>query len=240
MSTHMKTYLETVAEIVPSPTRYAAYLRLVFDGVPLVGRTVLDVGGGSGLISFYAAANGASKVVCLDPAGDGSNPAMELQYQLLDAGVGGPVLKMQRRFQDLDPGDACYDVILMHNAVNHLDEEACARLPAADARDTYRAIFASLRALLVPRGHLIVADCGRRNIWGHLHLPNVFAPTIEWRIHQQPKVWSELLVEAGFLPARIRWDAPSKLRGPGQMIFGNRVGGYLTGSHFILTTQAER
>lgn len=234
----MDAYLTALGNLVPSPSLYAAYLRLLFDGVPIDGRNVLDVGGGSGLISFYTAANGAKSVVCLDPAGDGSDPAMERHYHLLEAGVGGPVVKVRRRFQDLDPQETQYNILLVHNSVNHLDEDACERLPAEDARQSYTAIFSHLRSLLAPGGHLIMADCGRRNMWGDLHLPNVFAPSIEWHIHQQPDVWDELLVSCGFLPGRIRWDAPSRLRRPGQMVFGNRIGGYLTNSHFILTSRA--
>jgi SAM-dependent methyltransferase len=231
----MDAYLTALNQLVPSPSRYATYLRLLFDGVVIAGRSVLDVGGGSGLISFYAATSGASSVVCLDPVGDGSNPAMERQYELLETGVGGPVVRVRQRFQDLDPLEGRFDIVLIHNAVNHLDEDACERLPAADARQAYTAIFSNLRSLLAPGGHLIMADCGRKNIWSDLRLPNVFAPGIEWNIHQQPEIWNELLLSSGFGVGRIRWDAPSKLRRTGQIVLGNRVGGYLTNSHFVLT-----
>lgn len=234
----MERYTDTLVNFVPSPERYLTYLDLVFDGVPLDGRSVLDVGGGDGVISFYAAARGASKVVCLDPAADGSSPAIDDRYALLEDEVGGPVIKLRERFQDHDPGVAKYDVLLVHNAINHLDEEACSRLPDdPDAVAAYREIFRDLRGLLKLGGHAIVADCGRRNLWGDLGVHNVFAPTIEWEIHQEPKVWDQLMTDAGFEPGRIRWDAPSKMRRPGQVVFGNRVGAYLTNSHFILTAR---
>lgn len=235
----MQTYLETIGRFVPSPERYAAYLDLVFDGVPLAGRSVLDVGGGDGIISFYAASKGASRVVCLEPGADGSSPAIDERYQTFTERVGGPVVRLNERFQDHDPAGEKYDVVLVHNAINHLDEDACARLPEPDAEAAYRSIFASLRQLLKPEGHIIVTDCGRRNLWGDLRLHNVFAPTIEWHIHQEPKVWDRLMVGAGFAPGRIRWDAPSKMRKPGQVLFGNRPGSYITNSHFIITCRAD-
>lgn len=233
----VQDYRDAISPFVPSPSRFTRYLRFVFDGVSLEGRTVLDVGGGDGIASFFAAAQGAAKVVCLDPGADGSSTAIDDRYRILSERVGGPVTRMVERFQDHDPGEDRYDVVLVHNAINHLDEDACARLPAADAQASYRRIFAALRDLLNPGGHMIVADCGRRNLWGDLHLPNMFAPTIEWSIHQEPGVWDALMVAAGFSPARIRWDAPSKMRGPGQLLFGNRVGAYLTSSHFVMTAQ---
>lgn len=233
----MKTYVDELSRIVPSPARYLAYQGLVFEGVPLAGRRVLDVGGGNGVMSFYAASRGASKVVCLDPLQEGSNNAMNRQYESFARHVRGPVTRIRERFQDWEP-DQVYDVVLAHNAINHLNENACARIPAPDARKICLDIFTRFRSLLAAGGHLILTDCGRRNLWGDLHLPNIFAPTINWRIHQQPQVWDTLMVAAGFQPAQIRWAAPSKLRGPGQLIFGNRFGGYLTNSHFILTSQA--
>lgn len=232
----MQAYREALGAIVPSPTRYLAYQALVFADVQLAGRRVLDVGGGNGAMSFYAASRGARSVVCLDPLEEGSNDAMDHQYQSLAQHVGGPVTRIRERFQDWRTAQV-YDVVLVHNAINHFDEVACGRIPAPDARAAYVRIFTALRALLAPGGHLVLTDCARRNLWGDLHLPNVFAPTIDWRIHQQPRVWDALMVEAGFQPGRIRWIAPSRMRRPGQLVFGNRLGGYLTNSYFILTSR---
>lgn len=49
------------------------YLDWLFADVPLRSALVYDVGGGNGLISFYAAERGAREVVCIEPLGDGSH-----------------------------------------------------------------------------------------------------------------------------------------------------------------------
>jgi SAM-dependent methyltransferase len=213
-----------------------AYQQRLFCGVPLAGRRVLDVGGGNGLMSFFAAANGAGPVVCLDPMADGSNPAMDRQYRLLDDAMGADVDVRVRRcgVEDLDPDSGQFDVVLVHNAVNHFNEAACAALPAAWAAAWYRELFGRIAALLPPDGDLILADCAARNLWGDLGVRNVFAPTIEWRIHQQPRVWVRLLEAAGFDRPLVSWNPPGRLGTAGRMLLANRVGGYLTNSHFTI------
>jgi hypothetical protein len=47
------------------------FMRSIFRGSLLEGARVLDVGGGTGLCSYYAAAVGATKAVCLEPEADG-------------------------------------------------------------------------------------------------------------------------------------------------------------------------
>ena len=47
-----------------------------FKGIDLQNKCILDVGGGNGLFSFYAACRGAKKVVCLEPEVDGSVAGM--------------------------------------------------------------------------------------------------------------------------------------------------------------------
>ncbi len=41
------------------------YLDSLFRDIPFENKTMLDIGGGSGIFSFYAACMGAKRVVCL-------------------------------------------------------------------------------------------------------------------------------------------------------------------------------
>lgn len=210
---------------------------LLFDGVPLSGRSLLDVGGGSGLMSFYAAARGANPVVCLEPSDAGSNPKMDDQFLEWQAGLGrrANVELARQTLQQLDPADRSYDVVLLHASVNHMDEDACRRLPYdALARATYSKMFDKLARLTVPGGDLIIADAARKNAWAAIGRRSPFAPTIEWGIHAQPRVWAELAEEVGFSNSRVTWRSHDRLGKVGQVALGNPVGGWLTNSAFIL------
>ncbi len=238
MTNELTAYASAIQVITPHARRYLRYLDRVYRSVDFEGRRVLDVGGGNGVHSYYAAARGAAKVTCLDPIEDGSNPAMEGHYAHLEQRVGGPVEKVRSRFQDHQVYDP-YDVVIVHNAINHLDEDACAALPDDErARESYKVIFKALRVQLRTGGFLVVADCARRNLLGDLNLHNPIAPTIEWHIHQQPETWLALMSKAGFARGGIRWNAHWRLGRPGQLLLGNRLGAYATSSHFTITAQA--
>lgn len=214
------------------------YLDKLFHGVSLSGRTVLDVGGGNGMASFFAASRGASRVTCLEPLIDGSRTVMQDQFdalhRLTELDVDLRRCTLDRYLEELPVADRL-DVVVMNNVINHLDEEACARLHAdAPARDRYLTVFRNLYHAMEPGGDLLVADCGRSNLFGSRGLRSPFAPTIDWRIHQQPDTWSSLLDEVGFTTTRLVWNAPRQLGAVGQVLLGNRLGAYLTTSHFIL------
>lgn len=221
----------------PRETILRRYTAQLFAGVPLHGRSLLDVGGGSGLMSFYSAAQGADPVVCLEPSAAGSNPRMDADFARWATGLApdAKVELVRQTFQDLDPADRRFDVVLVHSAINHLDEAACSRLPDdPQARATYREMFAKLASLTVPGGDLVISDAARKNAWGALGLRSPFARTIDWDIHAQPSVWADLAAEAGFSQPSIRWRAHNRLGRPGQAILGNPLGGWLTNSMFIL------
>ena len=53
-----------------------------------------------------------------------------------------------------------YDVVIMHNSINHLDEEAGIHLLKSDASyKTYLTIFENVFRIMKKGGVLIVTDC---------------------------------------------------------------------------------
>lgn len=220
--------------------RMPAYLRQLFSRTELAGRRVLDVGGGDGIMSFFAATRGAADVVCLEPIGDGSSAdaGRKFRHQARELGLRSVrfvPLTLQRY---LDQDAQTFDVVLLHHSINHLNEGAAAVVHTdAAARDEYVALFGRLRRVLSPGADLVAADCSRRNFFSDLHMRNPLARSIEWWKHQSPWTWSAMLRDAGFCNATVQWTAPSLLGASGQVVLGNRIGAYFTTSYFVLRCQ---
>jgi SAM-dependent methyltransferase len=213
------------------------YLNNLFQDVELAQKEVLDVGGGRGLLTFYAAIRGAKKAVCLEPEQDGSNNGMikgyyDLRMQFPET---LPVELRSLTLQDYlqQAGAETYDVIIMHNSINHLDEEACIHLlKSNDCYNRYLTIFKNVFRLLKKGGVLIITDCSRNNFFNDIGVRNIFVPTIEWHKHQQPGTWISILTKAGFKNAEVQWLSPNRLGKPGRLVMGNYFMSYLTRSYF--------
>lgn len=218
---------------------YANYL---FDGIDFRGKTMLDIGGGDGMLSFYAACAGAAKVICLEPEVAGSSAGTDAAFQRTASFLGQEnVQLLPRRLQDYDSGDGSFDILLLHASINHLDEGACIRLARdREAQRSYEQLFGKLASLARPGAKLLVVDCAQRNIFADLHIKNPFAPTIEWHKHQSPKLWARLLAQAGFNNPIIRWNSFNTLRTCGRLFLGNGIAAYCLTSVFCLTMEKRR
>ena len=213
------------------------YLNYLFDNVSFENMRMLDVGGGTGLLSFYAGCTGAREVICLEPAISGSRPGTIENFRRLQAGL--RTLKQVRleptTIQEFNGDNEKFDIVLLHNSINHLDEQACTRLQHDDrAIETYLGIFQKLSDSSHPGAKLIITDCSRYNFFALFNLRNPFSPTIEWDKHQTPGYWAKLLTTAGFCNPEIRWTSFSRLRLPGRLVLGNKIASYFLRSHFCL------
>jgi hypothetical protein len=146
---------------------------------------------------------------------------------------------LRTTLQQFDPDRAKFDVLLLHNSVNHLDESACMALGDDDnAWQTYLAIFEKLRDLAAPGATLILADCSRHNFFGLVGMRNPFARSIEWQKHQPPEIWIRLLERCGFANPRLSWTTFNSLGSLGRVALGNRLAAYFLMSHFRLSMRA--
>jgi SAM-dependent methyltransferase len=210
------------------------YQRTFFRGISFAGKRLLDIGGGNGEQSFYAACRGAAQVVCLEP-----DPREAEVFGRLAAALPLPqVTFCQSTIQEYEPGDGRFDLLLSHDSINHVDETACINLrrdPAA--RQAYLEVFRKLHRLAAPGATLLITDASPHNFFPHLHLRNPFSRGIEWHKHQPPRVWATLLAEAGFTRPHISWSSIGRFLWPGRLLLGNRVGAYFLNSHFRLVMQ---
>src|SRR5690606_20719227 len=159
--------------------------------------------------SFHAALRGAKHVTCLEPEVEGSRSGMKQTFQRVRdrLGLAECVELKPIPLQSLELSADRFDVGLLHNSINHLDEDACIRLRTDQAaRASYLKVLSQIAGLLNNRGVLQISDCSSRNLFAQLRLRNPFAPTIEWHKHQPPEVWAALLEQVGFEAPRVRWS----------------------------------
>jgi SAM-dependent methyltransferase len=220
----------------PSEGNLRFFLDTLFGKTDFRNKRVLDIGGGSGLISFYAACRGARDVVCLEPEGEGSSHGAREAFQKRSAFLKlDNVVFRPTTLQAFDSDGAPFDVIVLCNSINHLDEAACMSLLETGAsRIVYKELFSKMFALSSHGARLIACDCSRDNFFARYGIRNPFAPTIEWNKHQAPETWVDLLREAGFVNPEIRWTSPNRLRRWGGILLGNRPMAYFLDSHFCL------
>lgn len=200
-------------------------------------------------MTFYAAVKGAEKVVCLEPEFDGSSSGMikkfnEFKSALLSSSethlsaseIEHLPLTLQDYLKQIKNNE--YDIVVLHNSINHLNEEACISFRELESSyNTYKEIFKEVYDKMKFGGKLIVADCSCHNFFNSIGVKCIFNPTIEWHKHQAPQTWVSLLGEIGFKKPKIEWSSPNRLGKAGRVIMGNSFMSYLTQSHFKFTME---
>ena len=221
---------------IGTPKNLAFYLDNMFKSIDLKGLNVLDIGAGIGVFSIYLSIMGANRVCSLEPELDGGHDTMNLKFEDLKTRLEiRNVSLLKQSFQDTDEDYGPFDLILMHNSINHLDEVACMKLGIDDAaRELYIKFFRKLFWLTHQNGTVIIADCSRTNFWNTIGLKNPFAPTIEWKKHQSPHLWRSMLEEVGFRYQDLNWTTLGMFGKAGKKLMSNLISSYFFNSHFRL------
>jgi SAM-dependent methyltransferase len=220
--------------IYKNPDRLRFYAdKYLFKDINFKGKRFLDIGGGRGLFGIFAMFKGASGAVIIEPEFDGSTKGVENDFYLLKNTLGiNNIHFVKDLLQDYKENEK-FDVILLHNSINHLDEEACQVLHSEkDAKEKYINILKLISEITNINGELIVCDCSRNSLFSDLGVINPFAPSIEWNKHQKPELWIELLEQVGFTKVSLEWSSYNILKYLGRILMGNRLMAYLTFSHF--------
>ena len=235
----VENQIKTIAPLMgySNSKRYVTRAKTLFDGIELSGTSVLDVGCGSGAWVLWSAINGAGQVVGIEPEADGStlHTLSTLRQTVERLGLHQNVSVFDYFLDQLPMQEHEFDVIVMFNVINHLNEEAVVDIHKnPDSFKRYLDIGQDLRRRIKPGGWLIVADCGRTNFFYFLGLASPVVKTIEWDKHQDPPIWTKVFTEAGFCSVDLRW---SPLQ-PFTRITANWLVQYFTCSHFVLRFRA--
>jgi SAM-dependent methyltransferase len=215
--------------------------RQVFKRVGrLEDKIMLEIGGGEGLFSLWTLVNGLKKVILLEPEVDGSVHGVGdrcLEHKIALGISDDRLMLCPVTIQEYEDKNGSFDLILSYSSINHLDERACAQLHRSNsAKTTYLQIFEKVYDFLRSGGHFVISDAGRLNFWGFLGLRSPFAPTIDWKKHQDPVVWEGLLKKAGFEFVALDWHRFYPLRWFGWLGANGLVARVIT-SQFILTVR---
>lgn len=214
------------------------YLSQICPDIDWAGKRVLDIGGGRGLLTAYAAAAGAELAILMEPELDGSSSGMQDTFLRLveHLGLEDKARLEKATLQGFEWEDEGFDIILLHNSINHLDEPATQELHRqASARSVFDGLFSKLASLSRPGAKMMIADCDRYNVWRFIPgLSSPVAAGIEWHKHQPPERWAASASTAGFRKSSVRWTTFNRLRRPGRLLLGNRAASYMLNSHFVM------
>ncbi|HEV8725276.1 MAG TPA: class I SAM-dependent methyltransferase [Candidatus Binatia bacterium] len=232
--------IELAARLVGyrNASRYQTRGEFLFKGIPLDRKHVLEVGCGIGAWAIWATLHGADRVIGLEPEADGSTSQVRnrLQENISKLGLGAKILSTSDRLEELADLEPLFDVVVMFNVINHLDEAAVIVLNQdRGAFEKYVTMLKRVRAQMRAGGWIIVADCARRNFWNQIGFTAPLVPWIEWHKHQNPRVWARVFAASGFRLFDLRW---SPLQ-PFPRLTSNWLAQYLTCSDFVMRLRAS-
>ncbi len=211
-------------------------LGVLFKGVDFRNARVIDIGSGNCLYGLYMAYMGAKEVICLEPEAQGSTSGANNKFDSIRKSLQlDNIILKPIAIEEFEPDTRKFDVILLYNSINHLNETACINLLRdRNARMIYERVISKISYIANPGARLIVSDCSRNNFFALLRIKNPFVPTIEWHKHHSPEVWVKLFEDAGFVSPKITWNSFNRLRNFGRVMLGNRLASYFLASQFTL------
>ena len=227
--------LVATAGLQRSSGNFKFYLSYLFDSVSFAGKSVLDIGGGSGYMGFYAACRGAGEVVCLEPEASGTNLQINKTFSKFQSGLpDANVERLPCTIQDYDIKKS-FDLVLMHNSINHVIKGCPTLREDSLLQDEARQTFTKIFDLCERGADFLIVDNSRFHAFQVLGMKNPLMPHVGWKHHETPGFWMGMLEQAGFKKKSLYWGSLNTFRRPGRIFMNNSAAAYLLGLPFILT-----
>lgn len=222
-----------------SPNKILYYLENLFQGIEFKNKNVLDVGAGFGMFSIYMSLMGAKKVVSLEPELEGGTSIMINTFNMLIKILNIKNIEIRKEiFQDYEPKENSFDIILFHNSINHLNEQACIDYRKSEvSANIYKDYASKIYKMQSKNGLLIIADCSSSNFYNDLGMKNFFNPSIEWQKHQKSEIWINLFQSLNYKHVFTSWTTPGVFPLIEKIILNNKLFQYFTFSHFRIRFQ---
>ena len=221
---------------IPRANGYHFYFKnYIFKDIDLKNKKIMDLGGGNGRASFFALSESPSCTSCVvDPLTEGSNNLMLEQFNYIKKKFAEDRIKFHQDFIDSLLKPEIFDIVLMHNSINHIGEDIIEKiLTNNESYNEYKKRIKPIFDRLTSKGILIVSDCGTFNFLGNLGFKNPIAPTINWKIHCEPNIWQKMIEGFGFRHIRTEWTARREFGNFGRKFLSNRICSYFLNSHFV-------
>ena len=143
------------------------YLQQFFGKHSVKNLRILDIGGGAGLLSFWVAFNDGL-AVCLEPESGGSSHGIRKSFNKISLALNicsERAHQLSTTFQEFSDNNR-FDMILLANSINHLNEEATIRLQEdIGAFKEYLSYFRKMHSLLSSRGSVSNVVTGNANVF---------------------------------------------------------------------------
>lgn len=210
----------------------------LFKGVDFEGKQVLEIGSGRGLMAAFMGLQGASRVVSLEPEMVGATSGVIAQQRARLETLGlRNVEIVTADFNTWDSAGARFDVILSRASINHLYASDKHALHDRETYENYLRIAQKIHGLLRPHGVFIATDACRyafflgARAFGIRRNPK--RTGVDWRYHQNPRIWRRTFREAGFSQVEIEYPVPMRLQKLSPVINTSIANFFLKGT-FIL------
>jgi len=216
----------------------------LFAGVPLAGRTVLEIGSGKGLTTLYAAMRDASHIVSMEPELIGSRDGMiALQESRLQRLALKSVEFLTADFNEWEPAGRTFDVVVCRAAINHLHASEYHAQHHKPTYDGYLRVARKMHDLVSPGGTVIITDACRYAFFTATRDLGIRRPWdwsktgINWRHHQNPQTWKRIFHDAGFGTVQVDYPLPFRLRRLAGIVDTSVANFFLQGSFILRATR---